>query len=51
MILKSFGATIPPDIIILIASSTEISTSTTSDIFINNKYPEVGIGVVGINIL
>ena len=47
----SSGLTIPAEIIVLKASSTEISKSLTEDSGTNVYHPVVGFGAVGINTL
>ena len=51
MLFFSSGLTIPAEIIVLKASSTEISKSLTEDSGTNVYHPVVGFGAVGINIL
>ena len=47
----SSGLTIPAEIIVLKASSTEISKSLTEDSGTNVYHPVVGLGAVGIKTL
>jgi len=48
---ESPGVTTPSEITILSASSTDISSSIISRRGRNTRYPEVGFGVVGTNIV